>query len=171
MVYELYFRGSQNRGMRAIVAPMNFHHSAPEIAVCPPVKEIRRRTGLPCWKVAAVMGVTGRTIFIWEKRGVSQRLLWLIYLTYLAPDPVNGWRRAYLGLPPTGGIPAELAQVMHARKPKTVEVAGYQRRQRSLRRIARSSDGRWAKAGGPGQPAVPTSDPSTGANSGGAGST
>jgi hypothetical protein len=81
----------------------------------PSFELVRRYVGLSRRELAAVMGVHPRTVSKADPNRWN-RLVYLIFLTYLQPDPANGWRKACLGLTPSGEVSPELAQIMALRR-------------------------------------------------------
>lgn len=69
-------------------------------AIAPPVKEIRKISGLTQRQLAFATGIPRGSIAMYEcgQRDslVARRLVWLTFFLYLLPDPVNGWVRAGL---------------------------------------------------------------------------
>ncbi len=79
------------------------------------VEEVRRLAGLSLRQMAAAMHRPwSRVHKLEKKKGGDWRRAgesaWVLYVSYFAVDPVNGWLRAALGLPPTGDLPPEVAQ-------------------------------------------------------------
>src|SRR5947207_3339468 len=78
-----------------------------------PIVEIRRLAGLSRAQMAKAMHCHPGAIQKWEKRQrnwiAASARAWLLWLTYLQPDPIHGWLKAALGLAPDGKLPPEAA--------------------------------------------------------------
>ena len=114
----------------------------------PPLAATRRVLGLSQAELATVLGAHPDQVRREEKRGYGRlaKWAWIIVVAYHIPDPINGLRKAALGLMPNGDTPQEFMDRVKSEglgAPGTTWVAGYRRR--STR-----------KAGQPGQESTPT---------------
>ena len=102
-----------------------------DAGAAPTIRHIRQLARLSRPQFAAALHCHPSSVKRWEtvKRFAKMdSLAWLVYLAYLRPDPVNGWRKAALCLAPDGQMAAEVGQNQYKSSADYTQVAGYQRR-------------------------------------------
>ena len=104
------------------------------IGPIPPFRTIRRLSGLSRGQLSAALGFSESSIKRWETgihyNAMAAHTAWLMYLAYFRPDPVHGWLKCAIGIPPNGQIPSDLLSKLPSAGPGFVRVPGYVRRGR-----------------------------------------